>query len=474
MSDLTLWRKIGVADRPTVALVIEWLESLPANKPLKPDDIRRARSLLSRHPIRIWEECRHWLNLAGEWAAAEDLSYSLTMQTLLPWRHLHQWVKQNTADLQALPAEVTSNPPFSNLPTLATRVEERFHRDLRFTGGNVAKAWLTAFGTEFRQVEFDTEDDTQRIRSLADRLATTKWCETQGLEIIPYINGTPAGTPRRTDVLWLNDVLYVDHLPKGKLARRIPEEIGKVFGRTDIKAALDYSFERSPQDVKEYLEENFKLCPLSAIPEETDDQVEPLSTDDGEPSHSDDGEGADQNFGETERSKDQGTAKDEEDDIQYTGATETEDEFETNFEEEAELPRPRPSPKPAKPDIIERFAMSQGYRKDSEDRYFHEDGSWIARANGDRFPWERRAADGKLIRYYWPKNHCLERDPLQIEADVWTLIEEYPETYAFVLADIEGGPVEVAGSHLRAMRDEGEITLFPSTYRLVYNDDQPV
>ena len=39
------------------------------------------------------------------------------------------------------------------------------------------------------------------------------------------------------------------------------------------------------------------------------------------------------------------------------------------------------------------------------------------------------------------------------------------------LVNIEGDPVEVSGTHLRAMKDAGEITLYPSTYRIVYDHD---
>ena len=470
--DLTLWRKIGVADRPTAELAVEWLRNLSASKVLEQEEARRVRSLLTRYPIRVWEECGYWLNLAGEWASVDGLSYSLTMQSLIPWRHLHQWVKQKTADLQRLPVEITSNPPFSQLPTLATHVEERFHRNPRVAGGGVTKEWLTVLGHELRRVELDTEDDTQRVRGLANNLARTRWRETPGLEIIPYIDGTPAGTPRKADVLWLNDALYVDQLSKAKLARRVPEEIGKAFGRADIKAALDYSFERSAQDVREYLEENFKLCPASAQPEEASDEAEPHPTDDHDEPEPTDGAGADQEPGEPDGTDVEGVVEPEEDETEDAGSAETDAVQEPDDVIEAELPRSRASPKPAKPDIVERYAKKQGFRKDSDDRFFHDDGSWIARANGARFPWERRTASGNLVRYYWPKEHCLEREPLQLEADIWGLIERHPETYALVLADIEGDPVEVTGSRLRAMRDEGEVTLYPATYRLVYDHDR--
>ena len=193
------------------------------------------------------------------------------MQTLIQWGHLHQWVKQKTADLQLLSAEVTANAPFSLLPTLAQHVKERFHQDPLFSQQPEKKEWLTELGAGLRRVELDREEDTDRVRALAERLARTGWHPTPGLEIVPYIDGTPAGTRRKAEVLWLGDALYVDLLPKAKLARRVPEEIGKAFGRASIKAALDYSFERSPADVQEYMEENFNLVPSASPPEETRD-----------------------------------------------------------------------------------------------------------------------------------------------------------------------------------------------------------
>ena len=473
VSDLTLWRKIGVAERPTAELAIEWLKALPSGQALAQEDARRARALLVRYPTRIWEECTHWLNLAGEWTPVDGLSYALTMQSLIPWGHLHEWVKQKTADLQRLPAGVTGNPPFSHLPALAQHVDERFHQDPLFSGQPEKKEWLTALSAELRRVELDSEEDTKRVRALAETLARTGWHPTPGLEIVPYINGTPAATPRKADVLWLGDALYVDQLPKAKLARRVPEEIGKAFGRTDIKAALDYSFERSPADVREYLEENFNLVPRAKLPEERRDTGDEHSDEEPSLSSPDSDAETDNHAVNTNGASDGSPDYDATNVGQDEASTDEPDQVEpeaTGRLDEPE-PRPRPAPKPAKPGIIERFAKAQGFRKESGERFFHADGSWIGRANGALFPWERRTAIGDIVRYYWPKDHCLERESLQLEADIWGLINQHPETYALILSNIKGGPIEVTGARLRAMCDDGEVTLYPATYRLVYDHD---
>jgi len=127
--------------------------------------------------------------------------------------------------------------------------------------------------------------------------------------------------------------------------------------------------------------------------------------------------------------------------------------------------------KPGKPSIMERFARIHGFRRDCEDRFFHPDGSWIAKPSGTPF-WERRTANGDLVRYYWPKDHCLEREPLQIDADIWGLIDKFPDTYALILSDNQDDALEITGARLRAMRDGGNLKFYPATYRLVYQEDR--
>ncbi len=470
VADLSLWRKIDLPERPTADLAVKWLKGLPAGQFESQDDARRARILLSRHPVRVWQECEHWLNLAGEWVPKQQLSYALTMQSLVPWRHLHPWVKQRTADLQRLPMAVTTNPPFSELPELAGLIEDRFERNPLSCGSPEEKAWLIALGTELRRVELETEDDSQRVRALAERLARTKWQGTSGIEIIPYIDGTPAGTPRQTDVFWLDETVYVGSLPKAKLAKRVPEEIGREFGRDDIKAALDYSFERSPHDVREYLEENFKLVQIHHIPEAAGSNARDAEVTLSISGSSDITPNQSQDLNETGQGAQDGNSEMVGEQNNTDAARKEEGAGTTEAPEERVL-RVRHEPKTAKPPLMESFAKAQGFHKESDDRYFRDDGSWIARTKGARFPWERRAASGDLVLYYWPKDHCFEDKPLEVEADIWALLDRQPETYALVLLDGKGSAIEFTGKNLRAMCEDGKITLYPASYRLVYNYD---
>lgn len=466
--DLAIWRKIGIAERPSAEQAIQWLKGLPSGKLLTQSDGRRVRELLKRHPLRVWEECGHWTNLDGEWVPTDSLSYGLTMQFLVPWRHLFSWVKQKTADLQRLPNELTDNDPFAQLMPLATHTQERFQESLISTVDSVEKKWLSTLGSELKRAMFDSDEETDRVRTLATSLEQTRWCVTAPLEVTPYIDGKPAGTARRADVAWCDQVLYVEPMSHGKQARRVPEEIGTAFGRSDIQAALFYCFERSPQNVCEYLSENFMLLEdLSTMQESAPDMEKP--SDKPKTSGS---SGLQDSLEKTsdhqnlEGDLELGTLKKE--DFQ-----ETEDSPPTS--EEAETPKPsrRVPQKPPKLALIDRFASALRFKKEHERRFVHENGSWIGRTNGMSIPipWEHRTASGRLIRYYLPKDHCLEREPLQLNAEIWNLIEQNPETYALILLDIDDRPVEVTGTRLRYMRDQGRITLYPATYRLVYDHD---
>lgn len=465
--DLSLWHRVGVADRPSADLALQWLGTLASGKGLSADDARRVRTLLVRYPTRIWEECGHWLNLVGEWAPVETLAYGLSMQTLFRWSHLHEWVKRKTADFQRLSGEVVQAPPFSALPALSDLVEEHFNQPSLFAGMEDRRAWLTAFGNQLGRIELGDTGETERVRALAEAIAATSWVQTPQLEVVPYLDGVPAGTARLTDILWLERKLFVSPLSKAKLAKRVPEEIGRNLS-SDIRAALAYAFERSPEDIREYLEENFTLSPehIVVAPTVAMQSVAEPGDDDGVDQVAEDA----QSDAELTDAADLLTAEDEATPQPVPTLPTGEPDRELI---EAELAtRPRAAPKPPRPSVMARFAAAQGYKADGEDRFFHADGSWIGRANGTRFPWERRSAAGEILRHYYPKDHCLEHEPLQLEADVWGLLDQKPELYSFILINPEGGPVEMTGARLRALRDGGELTIHPATYRLVYDLDE--
>jgi hypothetical protein len=469
--DLVLWRKLDVAERPTAELTIQWLKDLPSNQALSQLDARRFRALLPRYAARIWKECEHWVNLAGEWVPTATLDYALTMQSLVSWNHLHGWVKQKTADLLRLPGDMSEVPPFSHLPHLASRIEERFCRDPLLPSPPERKVWLSHLGSELRRIELEDAGNTVHIQGLAAALADTTWQTTPGLETIPYLDGTPAGVPRQAEVLWLNKVLYVEDRPLARVARSVSQELGRAFRSQDIADAIKLCFDRSPEFITDYLEENFKLVPRDPV-----EPVAGVSTDDP-PVVSGDLQILDSNDGgrlvDEERVVSDGS-NGSTPEAGISSQAEVDGDREDDLGDADGLAsgrfnRRRRRAIPTGSSIMELYVRNQGFQKDGEGRFVHADGSWIGKSYENRFPWERRSASGAIIRCYWPKDHCLEQEPLQLDADVWGLLDKFPDTYALVLSDPEGNVVELVGQRLRSMCHGGEVTLYPASYRLVYD-----
>jgi hypothetical protein len=72
-----------------------------------------------------------------------------------------------------------------------------------------------------------------------------------------------------------------------------------------------------------------------------------------------------------------------------------------------------------------------------------------------------------VTRYYWAKDHCLERAPLQLDADIWGLIDSHPDRYALILEGPDGGAVAVGGQELQDLLRQDALRIYPASYRLV-------
>ena len=468
---LSLWRKVGVADRPTIELALGWLRSLPTAIPLSQDEVRRVRALLPKDPERIWLECRHWLNLEGEWVPVESLSYSMSMQSLISWKRLFPAIKKKTADLQKLPAALCLRPPFSGLESLADCIEDRFQDQAIGLPDPRQKPWLSALGNGLRRITVEGEEETRRLKDLGSRLAGTLWQVAAQLETIPYIDGTPAGTPKGIEVLWKGSILYVDGRSTAKIAKAVAQELGRVFGRQEVADAIKLCYDRSPAFVVEYLEENFELGPLgepeTVDPEEADtvtagdsEQRDPV-TECGQ---------ADADRKEPEPRTEDSRAV-ELGEVAGKQSNEADVEPGENVVAEGEgalTERRSKAPKAPQPSLIERFAFANGFIQNGDDRFYLPDGTWIGKTRGSSFSWERRSPSGDLLQYYWAKEHCIQAEPLQLAAEVWGLCEKFPDQYSLILLDPSGAPEEVSGHRLKEMCTAGLLVLHPASYRLVY------
>ena len=75
------------------------------------------------------------------------------------------------------------------------------------------------------------------------------------------------------------------------------------------------------------------------------------------------------------------------------------------------------------------------------------------------------------MQCYWTKEHCIESEPLQLEADVWELCIKNPDKYTLILTDFDGKPAEYSGNRICDLRNKGQLILFSASYRIVYDQD---
>lgn len=465
--DLSLWRRVGVADRPTVESAMEWLVGLPRGERLPDDDLRRLRSLAARHASRVWDEVGCWVNLLGEWVSINELEYLLGPGGGVPWEHLDDSVLRETARTDFLRPEQAGSEPFTELVNLGAVLEERTANAAVLTSSPDRQEWTSVVGECLARVNLDTDAETQRVRSEGLRLSRTTWWEADDLQVVPHIDGVPVGTPRVADVVWLADRLCVGPLPRGKLAKRVPEEVGRVFARPDIKAALAFAYDRSPVDIESYLQENFDLA-ANVESSEGEFPERPEGGMGTGPAHVPESQmppGADPvEIGGV----DPLSPPDERD--TYETPTEPRAEWEDAEEHPEESSgSPAVEKKPTVPSLQARYLAALGFKADGNRRFVRGDGAWVGPTSDSVFPMQRVSPLGDVEAYFWVKDACVQRESVEIAADRWSLLQASPDIYYIVLADANGGPVEYSGSELQRLVAAGELRLHPSTYRLGRN-----
>jgi hypothetical protein len=431
--DLSLWHRIDVAPRPSVELAVEWLKNLDHAK-LDSDELRRARLLLQRHPNRIWEGCRRWLTIDGEWVPVDSLRYALTMQSLVPWKHLFPHVRQTVADFQKLPMDVLQHPPFATLPTLGESIAESECTSDAISRSR--KEWISSLGEVLARLQVDDADDCERLRGLGRRLSRTEQVIVRQIESTPTINGVPVGTPRLLDALWKGEVLYVVASSAPKTARAITHAIASQFSSEDITDAVKICYEREPHFIDEYALENFELATVESMPERG--TTTPVTT-------------ADELATDTQRHGSGGETF--EDPIS--------DDAETTHDDSGHrIHRPKRAP------LIERFARTLGYERVSAERIERRDGLTLTPDEDSPSVWNAISADGEFVQSYWPREHYLDEKPLVIPADIWSAFERHPDRWTLVLVDGNHRPLAIRAVQLMDWVRSGRASIHVADYRV--------
>jgi hypothetical protein len=319
----------------------------------------------------------------------------------------------------------------------------------------------------------DSDERTQKIRENATRLAATVWQTTVALETVPYLDGAPAGTARPNEVLWDGKTLFVVDRPVTRLLRQIARELARPFDDSEIEDAIKFCIDRTPEHVTEYLEQNFTLA------EPQDAAISTVGAElpaDPEPGDSDEPASQAADGSEQQQTDEQFLDSDESDVSHDSSSSVAEDETE-DIEEETPEERPSPArhatPRPKSLSLIDRFAQSAGFsREGNGERYFHPDGRWIQKQAGVPYPWEMYSPEGHLVKSMLVREHCLVREPLQIASEIWDACRKAPDSHSLIVATIDGKPLELTGTGLVGMVNDGKLVLYPATYRVVCPVDE--
>jgi hypothetical protein len=421
--DLMLWRRLGVEETCTLDQVSRWLASLPVRETLPADLIGRLRAILARYPSEIANARKHWLDLAGEWVPLDELEFALAQQVDCRLEALFDWVKRKTADLTCVANPSSLGPPFDRMADLCQNLEYRPLTDA--SGADEKKEWLRAVARCLQHLKLDDPALTTRVRALAERLERTAWREVDRLQVQPFLKGQPAGLPRDAQVVWSDERLLVVPLPRGKQARLVPEEIARAFSLPELRGALHYCFERSPEEIQEYFEENFAF-------EKDEEEVQTVVM------HTNEG-GL-----EVIRA------------VWQPGVT---------FKGESSGQGP-PSAPPLR--LVDRFAKAEGFTNVSPREFRHSDGSCLTASFNLKGAWEHWDAGGQLVRCYFFAEGSLAEKRIKIGADLWALIQAKPELYALVTRAGKQELFVIPGAMLIGWVQQGKIKLAPAAYWLEF------
>lgn len=455
---LSLWGRVGVAEQPNEDLAIKWLSDLPLGGTVEDVDAGRLRAVLSIAPGRVWTELGAWLSLAGTWVETSKLRYWVGSDSPGAWSRLHVRARALTADYRMLDEPTIEKLVDERLTPLGSALEFRVSKIERAATTPLGTKWWEPLGHLLTRVVLQDDDEQTAVRRTAMRLSATEWQPVARLKVVPCLEGEPAGAARPANAAWIEHTLYVVDRTPAQVARAVASELGRWFERADISDALKICFDRPRSFIEGYVAENFDLD--ASIDAEAAGGVEPQEA------------GVEAQEPDTNDLPISRAGNERQTEVEHKVPPETELSPESP-EANVSQRRQRTSKSRKIPPLMERFAHMEGFTPAPglSGVFRRQDGSSLRRRQDGQFRWELADPDGS-IRYLKDMDHCLHRDPLVLESDVWSLIADFPDEYSLVLVDPHGLPVEIRGTKLVAMLDKGTLTLHPGTYRLVIQTDR--
>jgi hypothetical protein len=430
---LRLWEYIGVREQADVKSVLVWLDQLSSGQELQEGKLNAVRAALKKYPRPIWTQCKYWLTLDNRWTPTSQIRYRLTKQRLTKWDDLHPSIKAVTADFQMLSADVVQEAPFYEIKDLAEAIKYQIIRRPTATGGTTPP-WLKTMSRYLRRVTFSNEETTQRVRSTALRLERSRiiYFKSGELQVMPYIDGSPAVISTTPTVLWDEHNIFIG-AKLSKCYDQLVDELSGPFDEPDVREAFQTCIERDEAFIAEYFEEHFTL--------------------------------SDEEFPFDQSDTTENEANKQMDGTELEPIAELEEE-ESNgeVEEVTRLRRPRHDRIFT---VFRSYAEKRGFEwNELRERFEHPDGSVIYRRDST-FHWESFNSDGYLAMRYWVAPKALDARVLDCPAEVWESVRNDPNSSTMIV-EWSHQVYELPGRELLKRVESEMLTLFPAAYRLVF------
>lgn len=448
---LAMWPRVNISDHPAIERTIEWLQGLESGSKLNASEVKRIRQVLQREPSRTWHACGHWLSLSGTWERVDALRFRITMQELTKWADLSPTVKKTTGDLRMLAEESARLEIFDGLRNLSDAVEFRV---TRCEGGDAAPlpGWLEELASGLCRIKLTSEEETQRVRGVAERLRSSIWHRFHRIEVTPYVDGDPAGEAGTPKALWLETTIYLADIPFARLHKDLSEELSRPFGNCAVSPAFAACIDRDRDFVREYLETTFTLdqqMSLAEISTAKKEKPQPQPRDE----QSDESDDKPENFE---------PAKTDEEESEGDDEPELESEESPTNEDEPHQPKPGALHDPT---LIERYANKHGFHKNGSDGFVHHDGRKL-RKDEQPFHWAETGSNGDLIRRLWVCEQRLSTG-IEVSHELWQTIKRNPDTCAILVLDEDSSFARLTGRQINQKKEAGQVTVFPAKYRVV-------
>ena len=255
---LSLWRKIGLSERPNSSNAIEFMKTLETGIEIDQDLFKFIVILLKRFPEQILTECRIWISMLGRLEDVATLLYVSKISDVDNY-NLFDIILSKTADFSFFEnCNINNLMRIGSFHDLQMSIEYGLNLDSSTkSDAEDCPQWLQTFGECIVNIDNSTDCLDFDNKSFGIKLQNLKHVYVSDLSLIPLIEGKPIGRSFKKDGAIINNTLYLNYLNVSKLASLIPSIIGNYLENYLFHSAASYCFDRPSNLIIDYFNANF-------------------------------------------------------------------------------------------------------------------------------------------------------------------------------------------------------------------------